>query len=100
MVAALVIAIVATTIEQVVVGFGPQLYTKFPSIVWPLYQLLPGHHIANLAECIREGAALKRAFPDGLVVHYSCTASLAILFAWIAGLWAATFAVFSRQDIN
>ena len=99
-VAALVIAIVATTIEQVVVGFGPQLYTKFPSIVWPLYQLLPGHHIANLADCIREGAALKRAFPDGLVVHYSCTASLAILLAWVAALWGATFAAFSRQDIN
>jgi ABC-2 type transport system permease protein len=99
-IAALVIAIVATTIEQVVVGFGPQLYTKFPSIVWPLYHVLPGHHIASLAECIREGAALKRAFPDGLVVHYSCTASLGILVAWIAALWGAAFAAFSRQDIN
>lgn len=99
-IAALVIAIVATTIEQVIVGFGPQLYTKFPSIVWPLYQVLPGHHIANLAECIREGAALKREFPDGHVVHYSCTASLGILLAWIAALCGATFAAFGRQDIN
>jgi ABC-type transport system involved in multi-copper enzyme maturation permease subunit len=99
-IAALVIAIVATTIEQVIVGFGPQLYTKFPSIVWPLYHVLPGHHIANLTECIREGAALKREFPGGLVVNYSCTASLAILAAWIAALCGATFAAFKRQDIN
>ena len=99
-IAALVIAIVATTIEQVVVGFGPQLYMKFPSIVWPLYHVLPGHHIASLAECIREGAALKRDFPGGLVVQYSCAASVAILLAWIAALWGATFAAFRRQDIN
>ena len=99
-VAALVIAIVATTIEQIVVGFGPQLYFKFPSIVWPLYHLLPGHHIANLAEYIREGAALKRAFPDGRIVDLSWTTSLAILVAWIAALCGATFAAFRRQDIN
>jgi hypothetical protein len=99
-IAALVIAIVATTLEQVVVGFGPQLYTKFPSIVWPLYHVLPGHHIANISECIREGAALKRDFPGGRVVQFSCTASLGILLAWIAALWGATFAAFGRQDIN
>ncbi|HYI40815.1 MAG TPA: hypothetical protein VE053_10895 [Allosphingosinicella sp.] len=99
-IAALVIAIVATTIEQVIVGFGPQLYTKFPSIVWPLYHVLPGHHIASLADCIREGAALKREFPGGHVVAYSCAASLGILAAWIAALGGAAFAAFSRQDIN
>jgi ABC-type transport system involved in multi-copper enzyme maturation permease subunit len=99
-IAALVIAIVATTIEQLIAGFGPQLYTKFPSIVWPLYHVLPGHHLANLAECIREGVALKREFPGGLVVHFSCMASLGILLAWIAALWGATFAAFRRQDIN
>jgi ABC-type transport system involved in multi-copper enzyme maturation permease subunit len=99
-IAALVIAIVATTIEQVVVGFGPRIYIEFPSIVWPLYHVLPGHHIASLSECIREGSALKRDFPGGLVVRYSCTASLAILLAWIAALWGATFAAFRRQDIN
>jgi ABC-type transport system involved in multi-copper enzyme maturation permease subunit len=99
-IAALVIAIVATTIEQLIAGFGPQLYLKFPSIVWPLYHVLPGHHITSLAECIREGAALKREFPFGLVVHYSCLASLGILAAWIAALSGATFAAFRRQDIN
>jgi ABC-2 type transport system permease protein len=99
-IAALVIAIVATSLEQIIFGFGPQLYTKFPSIVWPLYHLLPGHHIANLAEAIREGAVLKRGFPGGAVVNLSWTTSLAILIAWIAALWGATFAAFSRQDIN
>ncbi|HEY0130374.1 MAG TPA: hypothetical protein VGB57_03140 [Allosphingosinicella sp.] len=99
-IAALVIAIAATTLEQVIVGYGPQLYLNFPSIVWPLYNVLPGHHLANISDCIREGAALKRGFPGGLVVHYSCLASLGILAAWIAALWGATFAAFSRQDIN
>lgn len=99
-IAALVIAIVATSIEQIVFGFGPQLHAKFPSIVWPVYHVLPGHHIASLAEAIREGAALKRGFPGGLTVDLSWTASLAIIAAWIAALWAATFAAFSRQDIN
>ncbi|HYJ82817.1 MAG TPA: hypothetical protein VEW26_08250 [Allosphingosinicella sp.] len=99
-IAALVIAIVATTIEQVILGFGPMLYAKFPSIVWPLYHALPGHHISNLAEFIREGSALKREFPGGLVVDLGWPTSLAILAAWIAALWGATFAVFNRQDIN
>ncbi|HYG46399.1 MAG TPA: ABC transporter permease [Allosphingosinicella sp.] len=99
-IAALVIAIVVTTAEQIVFGFGPQLYFKFPSIVWPLYQVLPGHHLANLAEFIREGAALKREFPGGHVVNFGWTASLGILVAWVAALWSATFAAFSRQDIN
>ena len=99
-IAALVIAIVATTIEQIIVGFGPQLSVNFPSIVWPLYHVLPGHHIANLAEYIREGAALKREFPGGVVVDLAWTTSLGILLAWIAALWGATFAAFGRQDIN
>jgi ABC-type transport system involved in multi-copper enzyme maturation permease subunit len=99
-IAALVIAIVATSIEQLIFGFGPQLSVKFHSVVWPLYHVLPGHHIANIAECVRDGAALKRTFPGGLVVHYSCAASVGILLAWIAALWGATFATFRRQDIN
>lgn len=99
-IAALVIAIVATTIEQIVFSFGPQLSVNFPSIVWPLYHVLPGHHIANLSEFIREGAALKRAFPGGGLVDLSWTTSLGILIAWIAALFGATFAAFGRQDIN
>ncbi len=99
-IAALVIAIVATSIEQIVFGFGPQLYFNFPSIVWPLYHMLPGHHIANLADYIREGAALKREFPGGPVVDLAWTTSLGILLAWLAALCGAAFAAFRRQDIN
>lgn len=99
-IAALVIAIVATSIEQLIFGFGPQLSVKFHSLVWPLYHVLPGHHIANLAEFVREGEALKRAFPGGRAVELAWTTSLAALLAWIAALWGATFAAFRRQDIN
>jgi ABC-2 type transport system permease protein len=99
-IAALVIAIVATSIEQVISNFGPSLSVYFPSIVWPLYHVLPGHHIANLTEFIREGTTLQRAFPGGGMVDLSWTTSLAAILAWIAVLWGATFAAFSRQDIN
>jgi hypothetical protein len=99
-VAALVIAIVMTTIEQLIYGFGPQLSVKFHSVVWPLYHVLPGHHIANLAEFVREGEALKRAFPGGRFVELGWTTSFGVLLAWIAALWGATFATFGRQDIN
>jgi hypothetical protein len=99
-IAALVIAIVATSIEQLIYGFGPQLSVKFHSVVWPLYHVLPGHHIANLAEFVREGEALKRAFPGGRFVELGWTTSFGVLLAWIAALWGATFATFGRQDIN
>jgi hypothetical protein len=98
--AALVIAIVATTIEQLVYSFGPPLSVNFPSIVWPLYHLLPGHHLSSLADFIREGAALRREFPDGRVVDLSWTTSFGILLAWVAALFGSTFASFRRQDIN
>ncbi|HEX8239437.1 MAG TPA: ABC transporter permease [Allosphingosinicella sp.] len=99
-IAALVIAIVATTVEQMISNFGPALSVYFPSIVWPLYHVLPGHHIANLTEFIREGKTLVREFPGGRVVDLGWTASLAVIVAWLAALWGATFAAFSRQDIN
>jgi ABC-type transport system involved in multi-copper enzyme maturation permease subunit len=99
-IAALVIAIVATTIEQMISNFGPALSLYFPSIVWPLYHVLPGHHIMNLTEFIREGAALRREFPGGRVVDLSWTTSLAVLVAWLVALWGATFAAFRRQDSN
>ncbi|HEX8309280.1 MAG TPA: hypothetical protein VF645_12770 [Allosphingosinicella sp.] len=99
-IAALVIGIIATSIEQLIFSFGPALSVNFPSIVWSLYHVLPGHHIGNLAEFIREGEALKRGFPGGRVVDLSWTTSLGIVLAWIAALWGATFAAFSRQDIN
>ena len=99
-IAALVVAIVATSVEQVIFNFGPALSVQFHSVVWPLYHALPGHHLANLSEFIRTGAALKREFPGGAVVELAGTTSLAVLLAWTAGLWGATFAAFRRQDIN
>jgi hypothetical protein len=99
-IAALVVAIVATSIEQIIYGLGPLLSVNFPSIIWPLYHALPGHHIANLADFIREGAALKREFPGGRVVELAWTTSFAVLLAWVGTLCAATFALFGRQDIN
>ena len=99
-IAALVVAIAATSIESIVYSFGPPLALNFPSLVWSLYHLLPGHHIANLAEYIRTGHSQKRAFLDGRVVDLSWTASLGILIAWAAALYSATFAAFRRQDIN
>ncbi|HEX8381053.1 MAG TPA: ABC transporter permease [Allosphingosinicella sp.] len=99
-IAALVIAIAVTTLEQVIGNFGPALSLNFPSVVWPLYHVLPGHHLASLSEYIREGAALTRPFPGGRVVDLAWTTSLGILVAWIAALWGATFAAFGRQDIN
>lgn len=99
-IAALVVAIVATTIEEILFKFGPPLYLHFPSVVWPLYHVLPGHHLANLTEFIRRGGELSREFPGGQVVHFAWTTSLGILLAWVAALWGATWAVFGRQDIN
>jgi ABC-type transport system involved in multi-copper enzyme maturation permease subunit len=99
-VAALVIAIVMTTIEQVIGSFGPQLYVNFPSVIWPLYHVLPGHHLTSLTEFIREGTALVRGFPGGRVVDLAWTTSLAILLGWILVSCGAAFAAFRRQDIN
>ena len=62
--------------------------------------MLPGHHIANSTEFIREGATLRPAFPGGGMVDLSWTISLAAILAWIGALWGATFAAFRRQDIN
>jgi ABC-type transport system involved in multi-copper enzyme maturation permease subunit len=99
-IAALVISIVLTTVEQLIFNFGPPLTAQFPAIVWPLYHVLPGHHLANLTEAIRDGASLRQEFLDGRVVDMSWTTSLGILAAWIAALFGATFAAFGRQDIN
>jgi ABC-2 type transport system permease protein len=99
-IAALVISIVVTTIEQLIFNFGPVLSVKFPGIAPALYHALPGYHIANLAEWIRDGVPLSVTFPSGNTVALQWTTSLATLVAWIAALYAAVFAAFRRQDIN
>jgi hypothetical protein len=99
-IAALVITIVAISVEQLIANFGPMLSVQFGAIVWPLYHLLPGYHIANLAEWIGEGSAKSVDFPDGSVVAMSWAASAGAIAAWVAALVGGTFAAFGRQDIN
>jgi ABC-type transport system involved in multi-copper enzyme maturation permease subunit len=71
-----------------------------PGVVEFLYQLLPGYHLANLAEWASDGRAEAVPFPSGEVMAYDWTSSLAIVGAWIVGLVALTFLRFKRQDIN
>jgi hypothetical protein len=98
-VAALVIGLVITTVEQLFRVFAPMLEPFASGLVWPLYQLLPGYHLKNLSEWLTDGQIMTVAFPSG---PFSMTpgASLAITAAWIIGLMALTFRVFRRQDIN
>ena len=99
-IAALVIAIVATTLEQLVAGFGPMLSVKFPALAPALFHALPGYHLSNLAEWIRDGVAESVPFPGGKVVALGWATSLAVVAAWVAALFGAVFAVFRRQDLN
>jgi ABC-2 type transport system permease protein len=100
MLAALVIGIVVAMLEQILVKFAPLLYGYSPWLVWTLFHGLPGYHFGNLASWIGEGVSLRTPFPDGRVVASAWTTSLAVTAAWTAGLAAATFAAFKRQDIN
>ena len=99
-IAALVISIVAVSVEQLVYNFGPILSVRFPDLMWALYHGLPGYHLANLGSWIRDGEPLLSQFPRGGTVALSWTTSLAVALAWIGGLAALTFAGFRRQDIN
>lgn len=99
-IAALVIAIVALSVEQLIFGFGPPLSLRFDPIIDVLYPVLPGYHIANISEWIREGVGLIAKFPDGGVVALSLATSLAVVGGWVAVLFGSTFLAFKRQDIN
>jgi ABC-type transport system involved in multi-copper enzyme maturation permease subunit len=99
-IAALVITIVALTVEQLLFTFAPVLSQRYPSAMWGLYHALPGYHLANLAEWIGNGVALSRPLPPAGVVTLSWGTSLAAAAAWIAAMVGLTFAAFRRQDIN
>lgn len=99
-IAALVIAIVAVTVEQLIFNFGPMLSVRAPGLTWLLYHGLPGYHLANLYEWIRTGAGHVAQLPRAGTVALSWSASLAAALAWIAGLAAATLVSFRRQDLN
>ncbi|HEY0013843.1 MAG TPA: ABC transporter permease [Allosphingosinicella sp.] len=99
-IAALVITIVLTTIEQIVFNLGPVISVTFPAITHFLYHVLPGYHLGNLESWISEGTAFRGEFPSGRVVALPWGTSLAVVAAWVVSLVTATFAAFKRQDIN
>jgi hypothetical protein len=98
-VAALVIGLVITTLEQLFRVFAPMLEPFASGLVGGFYQVLPGYHLKNLAEWLTEGHVLTAPFPSG-PFSMAPTASFLIVAAWILGLTALTFRVFRRQDIN
>jgi ABC-type transport system involved in multi-copper enzyme maturation permease subunit len=99
-IAALVIAIVLTTIEQIVFNLAPVLSINFPTLIHFLYHVLPGYHLGNLDSWVSEGSAYRGEFPSGRVVALSWVTSLAMVAGWVISLVTATFAAFKRQDIN
>lgn len=98
-VAALVIGLVITTVEQLFRGFAPVLEPYAPGLVGALYRALPGHHLANIGTWLTEGRLLEIPFPSGPFAM-PVAASLGISAAWIALLVGLTFRIFRRQDIN
>jgi hypothetical protein len=99
-IAALVISIVAISVEQLLFNFAPVLSLKAPGLVWAMTHILPGYHIANIGQWIAQGSTLQMPLPPGGMVKLSWAVSAAAAAAWIAGLAALTFAGFRRQDIN
>ena len=98
--AALIIAILATTLEQIIFSFGVPLSLRFPGAIDLLYPSLPGYHIANLGEWIREGQALSVAFPAGHEVAFGWAASATVIASWTLLLASGALLAFRRQDIN
>jgi hypothetical protein len=99
-IAALVIAIVAITVEQLLFNFASLLSVKAPGLIWGLTHILPGYHLANIGNWIDPGAAVQLRLPPSGTVVLPWGVSVAAVLAWIAGLAALTFASFRRQDIN
>ena len=99
-IAALVISLIAVTVEELLFGFGPPLSIRFDAIIDILYPALPGYHINNIDEWVKEGVGLSTRFPDGDVVAMSVGTSVAVVAAWVVALIGGAFAAFKRQDIN
>ncbi|HYD12826.1 MAG TPA: ABC transporter permease [Allosphingosinicella sp.] len=98
-IAALVIGLVITTVERLFRFFAPMLEPWAPGLIGGLYQILPGYHLANLAEWLTGGHVLVIPFPSG-PFSMAPAASLAIVAAWTLALVVLTFRLFRRQDIN
>ncbi|HEY7809976.1 MAG TPA: ABC transporter permease [Allosphingosinicella sp.] len=99
-IAALVIAIVAVTVEQLLFNFAPVFSVKAPGLVSFLYHVLPGYHLANLGSWINTGTGIEATLPRVGTIALSWQASAAAAVAWILGLAALTFVTFRRQDLN
>lgn len=99
-IAALIIAVVAVTFEQVIYNFAPMISIRFPELIHFLHHVLPGYHADNIAEWIVDGVAVRTEWPRGGVVALSLGTSVAVIAAWVTLLVGATFAAFRRQDIN
>ena len=98
-VAALVIGLVVTTVEQLFFNFAPMFEPYAPSLVGALYQVLPGYHVANAASVISGGQVVEVPFASG-AFSTSLGTSLAIVATWTVAMVALTFWSFRRQDIN
>jgi ABC-2 type transport system permease protein len=99
-VAALVIGIVVVTVEQLFRAFGPVLSIYMPGFIDLLYQVLPGYHLANLAEWATDGKARAGAVPERRDPRLSLDRVAGVVAAWTIGFVALTFLRFRRQDIN
>jgi ABC-type transport system involved in multi-copper enzyme maturation permease subunit len=71
-----------------------------PGFIDLLYQVLPGYHLANLAEWATDGKAEQVPFPSGEILASHWSVSLGVIAAWTIGFVALTFLRFRRQDIN
>jgi ABC-2 type transport system permease protein len=100
MVAALAIGIAVTTLEGLIVNFGPFAALYAPGLVRAVYATLPGYHLANLAQWTSEGRGLHVPFLGTAPIALGWPVSAAAAAAWIGALAALTAATFRRQDLN
>ena len=98
-VAALVIGLVVTTVDQVFRGLAPMLEPYAPLLVNLLYPVMPGYHTANIGNWLATGQVVEVPFAAG-PFSTSAGVSLGVSAAWTLALVALTFWSFRRQDIN
>jgi len=98
-VAALVIGLVVTTVDQVFRGLAPMLEPYAPLLVNLLYPVLPGYHTGNIASWLSTGQVVEVPFAAG-PFSTPVGVSIGVSAAWTIVLVALTFWSFRRQDIN
>lgn len=98
-VAALIIGLVITTIEELFRGLAPLLEPSGGAIVRGLTQVLPGYHLGNIKSVITTGEIAIVPFSRG-EFSTPVTTSLLMVALWIAVPVFFTFRNFARQDLN